>query len=244
MKLNKIFFFFLCIVWTYNIQAKKNNSAYKKIHSTKEIFDTVASLVSQEPIIVEAGAFDGKDSVLMSDYWKLGHIYSFEPVPELYAKAIEKTKDRPNVSIYQKALADKNGFADFYVSSFSGNPDKPTASSSLLAPTGHLSAWSGIKFKKKISVPTITLDTWAEKNKINHIDFIWLDTQGSELSILKSATRILQTVKAILIEVEFVELYKDQPLFKDINKWLESKGFKCVAMRAWKLYGDALFIRL
>ncbi|MFA6263016.1 MAG: FkbM family methyltransferase [Candidatus Babeliales bacterium] len=215
----------------------------KKIHSTKEIFTMIAPILPKDPIIVEAGAFNGKDSVLLANFWQQGHVHSFEPVPELYAKVVKATENCNNVSTYQVALADKEGTADFYISSFTATPGSPSASSSLLTPTGHLSAWSCIKFKKKLSVPTITIDAWAEKNSIGHVDFIWLDTQGSELSILKSAPRILKTVKAMLLEVEFVELYKDQPLFTDVKTWLEANGFKFVAMRAWKLYGDALFVR-
>jgi 2-O-methyltransferase len=215
----------------------------KEIHSTKAIFTMIAPILPNDPIIVEAGAFNGKDSVLLANFWQQGHVHSFEPVPELYARVVEATKNCNNISTYQVALADKEGATDFYISSFKASSDRPSASSSLLAPTGHLTAWPRIKFKKKISVPTITIDAWAEKNSIDHVDFLWLDTQGSELSILKSAPRVLKTVKAMLLEVEFVELYKDQPLFADVKTWLEANGFKFVAMRAGKLDGDALFIK-
>lgn len=215
----------------------------KEIHSISEILTMVAPIVPKDPIILEAGAYNGKDSVVMANFWKLGHVHSFEPVPELYQKVIKEVETCNNVSTYQLALSDKEGSADFYISSFTSAPDDPSASSSLLAPTGHLSAWPRIKFKKKISVPTMTIDSWADKNNINHVDFIWLDTQGSELSILKGAPRILKTTNVVFMEVEFLELYKDQPLFKDVKEWLEKNGFSFIAMQPWRLYGNALFIR-
>ena len=73
---------------------------------------------------------------------------------------------------------------------------------------------------------------------------MWLDLQGMEYEALKSSPKILATVKAILLEVEFVEAYKGQILFKDIKKWLESENFKMVALNhkpTW--FGDALFVR-
>jgi len=55
--------------------------------------------------------------------------------------------------------------------------------------------------------------------------FLSLDTQGSELNILKGAKQALQSVVAVLVEVEFEPLYKSQPLFGDIHKFLLSEGF-------------------
>ena len=59
---------------------------------------------------------------------------------------------------------------------------------------------------------------------------MWLDMQGAELAMLKGATDLLSTIKLIYTEVEFIEAYKDQPLYKDIKLWLESKGFQILAL--------------
>jgi Methyltransferase FkbM domain len=58
------------------------------------------------------------------------------------------------------------------------------------------------------------------QNNINNVDAIKLDTQGSELDILRGATHVLPTVSLIDIEVEFNELYDGQPLFCDVDRFL------------------------
>ena len=56
-------------------------------------------------------------------------------------------------------------------------------------------------------------------------DFLKLDTQSSELQILRHGTATLTDTVVIECEVEFVPLYKDQPLFGDIQCFLREHGF-------------------
>ncbi|MEO8039527.1 MAG: FkbM family methyltransferase [Betaproteobacteria bacterium] len=56
-------------------------------------------------------------------------------------------------------------------------------------------------------------------------DFLSLDTQGSELEILRGAPRALDSAMCIVSEVEFLPLYKDQPLFGDVCRHLTDRGF-------------------
>lgn len=94
-------------------------------------------------------------------------------------------------------------------------------------------------------------------------DFIKLDIQGAELQVLQSGTRCLRQASVLEVEVEFVELYRDQPLFGDIQCFLRSQGFVFhkfidVAGRTFKpmtagnsryaamsqaLWADAIFVR-
>ncbi len=52
-----------------------------------------------------------------------------------------------------------------------------------------------------------------------------LDTQGSELSILKGSVEALKTCSLIDIEVEFNPIYARQDLFCDVDRWLRDHGF-------------------
>jgi protein O-GlcNAc transferase len=109
-------------------------------------------------------------------------------------------------------------------------------------------------------VDTTRLDDIAE---IGDIDFIKIDVQGSELAVLKNASRALSGALLIQTEVEFVELYKGQPLFADVDTFLRAEGFQFHTMngvsgRAFKpliangdvnsafrqsLWADALYVR-
>jgi protein O-GlcNAc transferase len=72
-------------------------------------------------------------------------------------------------------------------------------------------------------VETKTIDAMPE---ITTVDLIKIDVQGAELMIFENATRILPQTLVIQTEVEFVELYKNQPLFADIDRLLRSYGFQ------------------
>lgn len=56
-------------------------------------------------------------------------------------------------------------------------------------------------------------------------DMIKIDIQGGELMVLRNATQRLQDVVVIQTEVEFLPLYKNQPLFSEVEQFLRSQGF-------------------
>jgi len=58
------------------------------------------------------------------------------------------------------------------------------------------------------------------------IDFIKIDVQGSELNIFKNSIETLKNVSVIQTEVEFIPIYKNQPLFGDIQTFLREQGFQ------------------
>jgi FkbM family methyltransferase len=80
-----------------------------------------------------------------------------------------------------------------------------------------------MRVEKKVDVETKRLDDLLPLT--GAVDFIKLDIQGSELIALENAKSALTTVGIVQCEVEFVELYQDQPLFADVDKFLRSQGF-------------------
>ena len=72
------------------------------------------------------------------------------------------------------------------------------------------------------AVQTKRLDDIPE---LGDVDFMKLDAQGSELSVLQHARRVLQDVTVLQVEVEFIRLYENQPLFADVDMYLRDQGF-------------------
>lgn len=72
------------------------------------------------------------------------------------------------------------------------------------------------------SVLTKRLDDIPEASGV---DFLKLDVQGGELMVLEGAARILRDVLVVHTEVGFLPLYKNQPLFSDIDPWMRARGF-------------------
>jgi len=117
-----------------------------------------------------------------------------------------------------------------------------------------------IQIREVKDVQTVALDLYLPKVEINHIDFLQLDTQGTELEILHGAEKFLSScVLGLKVEVEFSPLYKDQPLFADIDTYVRQFGFMLFDMsrnryrrqnyprdlttRGQLLWGDAFYLK-
>jgi len=57
------------------------------------------------------------------------------------------------------------------------------------------------------------------------IDFLKMDIQGAELTVLKNGTEKLAHCLAAQLEVSYICLYKNQPTFGDVDVWMRSQGF-------------------
>lgn len=114
--------------------------------------------------------------------------------------------------------------------------------------------------EKKVTISSekvTTLDSLFGDDMIP--DFIKLDTQGSELDILKGSEKVLRkSIVGIKVEVEFGEMYKKQPLFSDVDSYLRSQGFELIDLqrvfmkrkeytrslgRGQLVFGDALYFK-
>lgn len=81
------------------------------------------------------------------------------------------------------------------------------------------------------------LDNQLNDHNVTDVDFIKVDTQGSELFILQGAANILsQAVFGVEVEVEFSPLYFGQPVFSDVDVFMRSRGFQLfdIAPCFWK----------
>ncbi|MCX5921901.1 MAG: FkbM family methyltransferase [Candidatus Dependentiae bacterium] len=206
----------------------------------------VKKYLPDNPIVVEAGAFEGKETLHMSTLWPKGTMHAFEPVPEIFEKLAANTVHMPNVIRYPLALSNTTGTATLYISEKPNKPDIASQGNSLLKPKERLKL-SPLVFPTTLEVPTITLDDWQKKYNISHVDLLWLDLQGCELNVLKSCPNIMNHVKVVYTEVEFVEAYEGQYLYPDVVAWLGQQGFTMVGRNfpdnpTW-FFGNALFVR-
>jgi FkbM family methyltransferase len=194
------------------------------------------------PIIVEAGAYRGEDTVEMAEAWSdLGiTIHAFEPLPHIHTALKQWCAPYGNIHTHPYALSDTNSYKTMYISS--GRSD---ASSSLLRPKEHLENYPDVYFNHTLEVPTVTLDAWAEQNHIDRIDFLWLDLQGYESNMLKASPNILKTVKIILTEVQLCEAYSGCELYPSYKQWLDEQGFEIVRENFLGSVkeGNVLFVR-
>lgn len=211
-----------------------------------QILALIDRYLPHNPVIVEAGAFDGKDTCANATRWSSSTIHAFEPVPEIYALLATNTSHLSQIHTHNIALSSTAGTAQFHVSEKPSRPGKPFQAGSLHEPQERLN-WSDARYTHTITIPTTTLDAWANEQGVLKIDMLWLDAQGHELEILKGATHLLPHVSVIYTEVHFIQAYKGQPLYKQLKAWLETNQFTQVAQdfedeSRW-FFGNALFVR-
>jgi FkbM family methyltransferase len=71
-------------------------------------------------------------------------------------------------------------------------------------------------------VDTVRLDDVPETQSL---DLLKIDIQGAELMAFENATQRLADALVIQAEVEFLPMYRDQPLFGDVEQFLRRHGF-------------------
>ena len=115
-----------------------------------------------------------------------------------------------------------NKFFKFNIMNNEGN------SSSIYKPKDHLYIAPNVKNLKSIKLKSTTLKLFTKnKNiKINNYDTLVLDTQGSELLVLKGAGNLIKKFKFISVEVSEFELYQKGCFFYQVADYLNRYGFK------------------
>ena len=150
-------------------------------------------------------------------------VIGFEPDE----REFHKLKPSKNEVWYNTALYADNTEHNLYVTRWQTNtsllkPNYPIIER-FCYPNGN-----DFEIVKTLKIKCRKLDDVLDEKGLQ-LDAIKLDTQGSELFILQGAARYLQDcVFAVESEVEFIKLYEDQPLFRDVDFFMQSKGFQLI----------------
>lgn len=76
---------------------------------------------------------------------------------------------------------------------------------------------------KEFPLTTIPLD---HVEGMPNFDVLKMDVQGAEKEILEGGTERLSDALAVVTEVRFYQIYKDEPTFADLDHTLHSMGFR------------------
>jgi FkbM family methyltransferase len=195
--------------------------------------------------VVEAGARDCTETAEFSRRLPDASIYAFECNPSTLAACRDTIERLPNATLIEQAVADRDGTITFYpidqdltdTEWEDGNP----GASSLFKASDEYPPENYVQ--NEITVDATKLGTFLKRESISHVDLLWMDIQGAELMALNGLEEHIYDVKAIHTEVEFFEIYADQPLFADIRRFLNRRGFRLAAFTLVGPYSaDAIFL--
>lgn len=197
-------------------------------------------------VLLDIGAANQRFSEALNSI-KSKYIISFEPDE----RSVDSQACSGSGLVYPYALAGKEEFRTFYLTR---KPEcsslyKPNRAYVDLLPDS--ARWDIVKQER---VFCKTLNSFSDE--ISDIDFINIDVQGAEYEILQAGNLILEKCLGLEVEVEFIEIYKNQPLFGDVLSLLAVNGFEFYEFVTEYRYGrkelnrkgqlafaDALFLR-
>lgn len=156
--------------------------------------------------VYDVGAFQGEwTKALKKTSLKNSKFFLFEANTEneIYLK-------NSGHNYFINVLSDKNKEVKFLSKAHSGDsyfPEKTNFYEDVIIPK---------------NVKTTTLNEIQTKTQIPFPDFLKIDTQGSEIDILKGGNKILNHCKIILLECPIISYNIGSPLFNDYIKYLDS----------------------
>lgn len=171
-------------------------------------------------VIFDIGANTGQYASQMFNLKFNGKIISFEPLSSAYKSLSIAAAKNKNWITENMAIGDMDGEIEINVS------ENSYSSSILSMLPKHLEHAPESKYVNTEKTAIHKLDTvYSNFVKNGEKVFLKIDTQGYEKSVLDGATKILENVTGIQIEMSLVPLYSNGILFQEMLSFLQSKGF-------------------
>jgi FkbM family methyltransferase len=185
------------------------------MHTNGEIA-LMHDFIKDDAIVFDLGAGVGHWSQAALQNCPSACIFAFEPNPTSFAKLEQTMGDTIIASEY--AVSHHNDhYARFEVYEKTPNLSSFYERSTLVDMIGK---------PKIIWIPTVRLDTFCKDSGIDHIDFLKIDTVGSELDVLEGASNLLKQNKIDTIQFDYGSVYQDANItLQQIYRLLRLYGF-------------------
>ncbi len=174
-------------------------------------------------IIIDVGGFDGGTSLYFAAQFKDLDVYCIEPnsrmLPQL--KTVEEKEKR--IHVRNLALGGARGEAQLHVTSNNVSSSINELNREEIEKQPEVfQGW--LKQEAAESVTLSTLD--HEFKDVADILLIKLDTQGTELDVLKGGAETLKRTSFILTEMNNHEMYKNACQYYEVDQFLREHSFR------------------
>lgn len=208
--------------------------AYRRVYDTiphptpSPFVDARKFVTENSPTIVDGGAHEGETIAILQQLFRSPTIHAFEPNPEKFAHLTSEYGTDGDVHLYNCALGDENGVAQF-------NVTRASYASSILEPTAAYSALdSDNTVERTVQVDVRPLDCVIT----DEVDVIKLDLQGYEYFALQGAAESLDRANVVISETMFNRNYENQPVFDKLDELLSQNNFKLYDFYTLKHWPD------
>ena len=189
----------------------------------------------QPTMVLEIGANNGNDSVRLLEAFPSAALHCFEPDPRAIA-LLEPRLSGTRARLHRSAVGATDGTLTFHQSSGAppgeedAYPEGWHYSGSIRVPKHHLIEFPWCRFDNEITVDCTTLDSWAEHNGIDHVDFVWADVQGAERDLIAGGRNTLARTRLLYTEYCNRELNEGQKVEFEVTQG--QKGPQAANIRA------------
>ncbi|NDG29194.1 FkbM family methyltransferase [bacterium] len=148
------------------------------------------------PNILDVGANIGTISIWLSRIFTKGRIYSFEAQRQVFYQLAGNValNNLYNIDVFNYAVSSQEGFISVKEPNYFSNHDFGTFSLVETKITQSIN---------NLVVPTISLDTFVEKYKIDSVDLIKIDVEGMDLDVLKGSLNIIERDSPVIYVEHF-----------------------------------------
>jgi len=196
----------------------------------KKIINLINNKFSKPVIVFDVGAHHGETIKLFNKKLKVKQIYSFEASPKNYQILKNKVSkyNLEKIKIFNYGIGEKisENFINQTLESSSSTINKLNMKSKYFEKKLKiLNIKDKSSFQYQVPIKIIPLDHFIEKNKIEYIDLLKIDTEGYELNVLKGLSKYYKKVKLVYFEHHYDDMIIKNYKFKDIHQLLKSYGF-------------------
>ncbi len=182
--------------------------------------DIISHFIKNRETVFDIGANVGSWSQKVLTKVNSPLIFAFEPIPETF-KILQNNLNHPNVHIFNFAFADIKGFKS--IAYYDASLILAELSSFYPRPIVEEMHQTKPTFLK---VPTHSIDSFCKEKKINRIHFLKIDTEGSELDILKGSIQALAHKTINCIQFEYGGTYQDaKTTLQEVYQLLTQNGY-------------------
>lgn len=175
--------------------------------------------------VIDVGANIGQFAIVAREVFPTAPIISFEPLAGAGSKLRHLFKGDERFEHIALALSETEGTVPFHLS---GADD---SSSLLPLASRQVAEFPATRSVDTLQVPTRRMDAALASHDLPTGGVLLkLDTQGTELAILRGASEILERVRYIIVEASFVELYEGQASAAEITAFLSDRRWRLQAV--------------
>jgi FkbM family methyltransferase len=178
---------------------------------------------SRPAVYLDVGAGDGFDCEVIAERFPSLRAIAIDPVEEFVCS------DR--VETYRAVIGQPASQRPFYVKAIPG--------------IHGIYSRPVVDTVEVLTLPVVTLDAFVGLLGITRVDAMKIDVEGAAWDVLQGAHHVLQTVRAVHIETEWLELFTGQRVEADVFPLLTAAGLECVwTHRVEDLgQGDTIWVR-